>query len=133
MVFRLRDWRFIRAACGRTCGSQEPRRRISSGIESSRQRVVFLYLCHFPFLAFLWLIGLAPRQFDPNATGYVWFFACLAAALVYAFLIWWLFERNTNALRRWIEELTLLMWRGKGKNAPLPEPDSRVTPPRAPP
>jgi peptidoglycan/LPS O-acetylase OafA/YrhL len=63
-----------------------------------------LYLCHFPFLAFLWFVGVAPRQFEPGLAGYALFIAFVAATLAYAYLVWWCFERNTGAIRKWLED-----------------------------
>lgn len=63
-----------------------------------------LYLSHFPFLACGFFVGLAPVQLRPDGPGLLVFTALLAAALAQAVVLWWLFERNTDVVRRWVED-----------------------------
>lgn len=59
-----------------------------------------LYVVHFPLLALLWFALLAPHQFAVGAGGIAAASGLILAALGYTFLWWWLFERNTPAVRQ---------------------------------
>lgn len=61
-----------------------------------------LYLVHFPWLAFLWFTLAAPTRMTPGPASLAWFTALLAGACLYAAGVWYCFERNTDAVRRWI-------------------------------
>jgi peptidoglycan/LPS O-acetylase OafA/YrhL len=58
-----------------------------------------LYLVHFPFVILMWFGVLAPAQYQPNLAGFTAFAALLAATLIYAYLVWWCFERHTPLLQ----------------------------------
>jgi peptidoglycan/LPS O-acetylase OafA/YrhL len=62
-----------------------------------------LYLCHFSFLSFVWFSFRAPTQFQPDAIGYSAFGLMLAVTLAYVYGVWWLTERHTNTLKKYIE------------------------------
>jgi peptidoglycan/LPS O-acetylase OafA/YrhL len=66
-----------------------------------------LYVVHFPLLALLWFGLLAPEQFALGATGILIWLAMIAAALLLAIAMWWLFERNTGRVRRWAQRVLL--------------------------
>lgn len=59
-----------------------------------------LYVVHFPLLFFLASLLFLPRQFAPDLYGMAWFVAATLVALAYAALMWRLFERNTDRIRR---------------------------------
>jgi peptidoglycan/LPS O-acetylase OafA/YrhL len=59
-----------------------------------------LYLTHFPVLAFLWFVLLAPRRFQPDPEGYAVLIIAVASAIGFAMAAWWCFERNTERVRR---------------------------------
>jgi peptidoglycan/LPS O-acetylase OafA/YrhL len=65
-----------------------------------------IYLVHMPALVFLaaWLH--LPRAV-PNWQSLPLRLALFAIVLLYAQVVYWLFERNTDKLRRWIKPLVL--------------------------
>jgi peptidoglycan/LPS O-acetylase OafA/YrhL len=62
-----------------------------------------LYLVHFPILAFLFYSVFKGKQMQPGLHSAFWFVGILTAVLIYAALIWYCFERNTDRLRKRIE------------------------------
>jgi peptidoglycan/LPS O-acetylase OafA/YrhL len=58
-----------------------------------------LYLFHFPFVAFIWYVFIAPVQQQPTMAGLGQFLALLALTLVFCFCMWLLFERHTSRIR----------------------------------
>jgi len=63
-----------------------------------------LYATHFPLLAFGWFVFFAPTKWSlgPLATFFMTGFG--ATALVSSAVVWWAFERNTNRIRKTIEQ-----------------------------
>jgi peptidoglycan/LPS O-acetylase OafA/YrhL len=62
-----------------------------------------LYATHFPVLAFIWFVALAPRKL-PLGEGAMLLMTVLGtAAFALAVVMWWIFERNTDRLRRALE------------------------------
>lgn len=61
-----------------------------------------LYVVHFPLLFFVSAVLFLGRRFPANSAGYLWFTVLAATILVVATGIWWLFERNTDTVRKWI-------------------------------
>jgi peptidoglycan/LPS O-acetylase OafA/YrhL len=61
-----------------------------------------LYLSHFPFMAFVASVILKNHKFDASISGYVIFFVFGLVALFYAYGVFWLFERNTGKVRRYL-------------------------------
>ena len=59
-----------------------------------------LYATHFPLLAFLWFTFQAPSQLAPGAFCLAVIFAYIAAAVMTAALLWWMFERRTHQIRQ---------------------------------
>ncbi len=59
-----------------------------------------LYLVHFPLVIFVWFAFLASTQLQPGFPGGMIFASLLALSLIYAYVIWWLFERHTPFLQR---------------------------------
>jgi peptidoglycan/LPS O-acetylase OafA/YrhL len=64
-----------------------------------------LYLTHFPLLALVWFAFFAPAQFPPGSAAYALFAGFLVAALAWASLVWWAFERQTGRARLAVEKL----------------------------
>ena len=62
-----------------------------------------LYLVHFPLLAFLFFGFFKGNPMAPGITSGSWFAITLGGVLLYAGAIWWLFERNTDHLRKFVE------------------------------
>ena len=58
-----------------------------------------LYLVHFPLLAWLYFTFAAPAQLPLGGHALAVMASALALVLVYAWAVWWLFERNTDRLR----------------------------------
>ena len=52
---------------------------------------------------FLYSVLLAPRQFTLSLESLALFVVCLGGSLLYAGAMWFLFERNTDAVRAFIE------------------------------
>ena len=63
-----------------------------------------LYLTHFPFLALIFFTLFEGEQFQPNWAGLSRFVGILFVTLVYAAVIWWFFERNTDRIRKLLEQ-----------------------------
>jgi peptidoglycan/LPS O-acetylase OafA/YrhL len=63
-----------------------------------------LYLTHFPFLTFIFFTWAAPQRWAPGALPAAIYLAAAAAALLWAVLIWWCFERHTDRAFRFLEK-----------------------------
>lgn len=59
-----------------------------------------LYLVHFPLLAYLFFVLFQGRQVTPTPMTSLWFIGGLGLTIVYSVISWWLFERNTDRLRK---------------------------------
>jgi peptidoglycan/LPS O-acetylase OafA/YrhL len=62
-----------------------------------------LYATHFPVLAFIWFVALAPRKLPLGEGAILLMTALGTAAFALAVVMWWIFERNTDRLRRALE------------------------------
>jgi peptidoglycan/LPS O-acetylase OafA/YrhL len=71
-----------------------------------------IYLVHMPALIFLAVYLRLPRAV-PNWQSLPLRLALFAAVLLYAQGVYWLFERNTDKVRRWIKPLVLGTRRGE--------------------
>ena len=79
-----------------------------------------LYVVHFPLLFFVAATQLKGKQFAPDGLGLAWFGGLGALCLLVSMLMWWLFERRTDAVRRWIGRVLQM---NSLKSAPvLPSP-----------
>jgi peptidoglycan/LPS O-acetylase OafA/YrhL len=58
-----------------------------------------LYAVHFPLLLMLWLWLLAPARSQPGSAALLLMAGLAAVALAYSTLVWFLFERRTDAVR----------------------------------
>jgi peptidoglycan/LPS O-acetylase OafA/YrhL len=58
-----------------------------------------LYVVHYPLVFLLWLALLAPAQAGVGLASLATWAGLLAAAVGYALVMWWLFERNTGKVR----------------------------------
>ncbi len=58
-----------------------------------------LYLAHTPFFAFIWISIFRLERPGPNPIAYVHFLCLAALVYIYAYGIYWIFERNTNVIR----------------------------------
>lgn len=61
-----------------------------------------LYVVHFPLLLFVAAVVLNGRQFPADLQGFFWFGGLAAAVLAISAAMWWLFERNTDRVRKWV-------------------------------
>lgn len=76
-----------------------------------------LYATHFPLLAFIWFVALAPQKWAIGLPAAFIMALLIMTALLLASGMWWLFERNTDRIRKLVESWFLLRpaaWRGKG-------------------
>ncbi len=64
-----------------------------------------LYVFHFPLLFFVSTVVLEGKQFSADAQGFLWFCGLTVVTLATSALMWWLFERNTARVRKWILEI----------------------------
>lgn len=62
-----------------------------------------LYLVHFPVLAFLFFGFFKGGQMSPVLISGSWFAITLGGVILYSIAIWWLFERNTDRVRKAME------------------------------
>jgi peptidoglycan/LPS O-acetylase OafA/YrhL len=61
-----------------------------------------LYLVHFPVLACLFFVLFHGKQMVPSLLTSLWFAGILGLTIVYSIVVWWLFERNTDRVRKWV-------------------------------
>lgn len=61
-----------------------------------------LYLVHFPLLTCLFFVLLQGRHIEPSLLTSLWFAGILGLTIIYSILVWWLFERNTDLVRKWV-------------------------------
>jgi peptidoglycan/LPS O-acetylase OafA/YrhL len=57
-----------------------------------------VYLTHFSFLTLIAFTSLAPPRFHPGFAGAFLYIGLFLAALVWAAILWWCFERHTDRL-----------------------------------
>lgn len=62
-----------------------------------------LYLVHFPLMAFIFFVFFHGKQIVPTTVTSLWFVGLLSVILAYSAAIWWLFERNTDEVRVFVE------------------------------
>lgn len=62
-----------------------------------------LYATHFPVLAFMWFVVLAPHKWPIGPTAAIVMGSLIVTTLAVAVSMWWLFERNTDRVRRVLE------------------------------
>jgi peptidoglycan/LPS O-acetylase OafA/YrhL len=70
-----------------------------------------LYATHFPVLAFIWFVTLAPSKWPVGSVGMLVMMALGAAAVGIATAMWWIFERRTDQIRRMLENWVLTLRR----------------------
>lgn len=61
-----------------------------------------LYAMHFPLLAAIYFVLLAPGQFQPGAMTLMLMGLLLLLCMAAAAVFWWCFERNTGVVRNWM-------------------------------
>ena len=57
-----------------------------------------LYLTHFPFLTMIVLTSIAPIKWLPSIAGVAVYMGLMIAAITWAAIVWWCFERNTDRI-----------------------------------
>jgi peptidoglycan/LPS O-acetylase OafA/YrhL len=85
--------------------------RIYDGAANYLSKISYtLYATHFPVLAFIWFLAIAPHKWvvGPSALGTM--SLLVVVAVLFSSAMWWLFERNTDRARNLIE-LTFLVRR----------------------
>jgi len=63
-----------------------------------------LYLFHFPFLIFVSFVFWQHLRFQPSLASYLLYGCALVLLVLWSFVPWWLFERNTGKVRKWAAE-----------------------------
>lgn len=61
-----------------------------------------LYLTHFPFLTLIVVTGFAPVRLPPSMAVAGLYTALILSAIIWAAVLWWCFERNTDRVYSWI-------------------------------
>ncbi len=61
-----------------------------------------LYVSHFPLLMMLTMLSFAPERFQPGVIAFLVFAGFICAALAWATLFWFLFERHTDRVFRFL-------------------------------
>lgn len=62
-----------------------------------------LYVSHFSFMAFVWYTFLGSKRVQPTFQAFTTYAAFFGLVLLYAYALWWLFERNTPLVRNWMQ------------------------------
>jgi peptidoglycan/LPS O-acetylase OafA/YrhL len=78
--------------------------RVYDGISAFLAKISYtLYATHFPVLAFVWFVLVAPHKWTlgPAAAGVM--ISLFGISLAVAIGLWWLFERNTERVRDALE------------------------------
>lgn len=65
-----------------------------------------LYLTHFPFLSFLICVLLKNQRYAFNTTGIILYLILFSVSILYAFIMFKLFENNTSKVRHLISNYT---------------------------
>lgn len=61
-----------------------------------------LYIIHFPIQFFVVGVLLGGTLYQPSASGLAWFVCLNVACIFVSILFWWLFERRTACVRKWV-------------------------------
>ena len=69
-----------------------------------------LYLVHFPLMAFVFFVFFHGQQIVPSTVTALWFVGLLAVTIAYSALLWWIFERNTDEVRDFVESKLKFSW-----------------------
>jgi peptidoglycan/LPS O-acetylase OafA/YrhL len=86
------------------CAVLQPFGNIYERIADSLSKISYtLYATHFPVLAFLWFVALAPRKWPVGPAGISLMMALAVTTLVVATGMWWLFEGRTDVIRKALE------------------------------
>jgi peptidoglycan/LPS O-acetylase OafA/YrhL len=67
-----------------------------------------LYLVHFPLMAGLFFILMPGKQTALGVSGMEFFILVLSVVILYAAATWWLFERNTDRVRKFMGNRLIL-------------------------
>jgi peptidoglycan/LPS O-acetylase OafA/YrhL len=78
--------------------------KVYEGVAGALANISYtLYATHFPLLAFIWFVALAPSKWPLGLRAIILMIALGTATLIVAVVMWWFFERNTDRLRRVLE------------------------------
>jgi peptidoglycan/LPS O-acetylase OafA/YrhL len=77
-----------------------------------------LYATHFPVLAFIWFVFFAPTKWPLGPLAIVLAVGLGAATLVIGTVMWWIFERNTDRIRRTVERWAVSIRHARHQKSP---------------
>jgi peptidoglycan/LPS O-acetylase OafA/YrhL len=78
--------------------------RVYDGIAGFLAKISYtLYATHFPVLAFVWFVLIAPHKWFLGPAAAAVMIALFGISLAVAIGLWWLFERNTDRVRDALE------------------------------
>jgi peptidoglycan/LPS O-acetylase OafA/YrhL len=99
-------------------GSETPAARLlAKAARASSEFSYSLYLLHFPLVLLIATLFYRTDKLMPDASGLLQFTLWLAVLLAFGAVFWWLFERRTDAIRRWVTRHT-----ARPPLAPTPSP-----------
>lgn len=61
-----------------------------------------MYLIHFPIIAFIFFVFIAPYQYQPNFMAFFIFFIILFFIILITFIFWFLFEKRTLSIKKYL-------------------------------
>ena len=77
-----------------------------------------LYATHFPVLAFIWFVFFAPTKWPLGPLAIVLVVGLGAATLVIGTVMWWIFERNTDRIRKTVERWAVSIRHARHQKSP---------------
>ncbi len=73
-----------------------------------------LYVSHFSVMAFVWYTFLGAKRVQPTVQALAIYAGLFGLFLLYAYGLYWLFERNTPSVRKWMQARVNVLF---GRNA----------------
>jgi peptidoglycan/LPS O-acetylase OafA/YrhL len=89
----------------------------SRGADSLAKISYTLYATHFPVLAFIWFVVIAPQKWTISSLSIAIMSLLVVTALLASSAMWWLFERNTDWVRHVIESSFLVRRQPEGRKS----------------
>ncbi|MDO8801639.1 acyltransferase [Phenylobacterium sp.] len=95
-------WSFLLPALAVRRSKSNAYRQVAFGLSEISYT---MYATHFPILAFLYFVLIAPTQFQPNLEGFLIVLVLTLVTLASSSVLWWSFERNSTTIRIAISSL----------------------------